>query len=63
MVKQIDERVREEDTDRSKWIRSAIRRQFDAMGVRISNYSSQRAAVIAVSAVLASLAFSAHAPG
>ena len=63
MVKQIDERVREEDTDRSKWIRGAIRRQFDSMGIQISHLSSQRAAVIAVSAVIASLAWSAHAPG
>lgn len=63
MVNQIDERVREEDTDRSKWIRSAIRRQFDSMGIRLPQIAGKRAAVIAVSAVIASLAWSAHAPG
>jgi len=35
MVDELDHRVAEEDTDRSKWIRNAMRRQFDALGITL----------------------------
>lgn len=69
MVAGMDHAVRMLDTDRSKFIRNAIREKIESIcsdsGARQSDRgkAALRTASIAVAALLAGMAISAHAPG
>lgn len=61
LVERIDAVVEIEDTDRSKWFRKAIREKLASVGIEV-NRPSRAATAVAVAAILALLAVSAHAP-
>lgn len=52
MVRELDQRVFQEDTDRSKWIRNAMRRQFEAMGITIKHAPGKSIGVAAAIAAI-----------
>lgn len=54
MVAELDVRVSEEDTDRSKWIRNAMRRQFSQLGIAIGKSPARS---LTVAATLIALVF------
>lgn len=70
MVQRIDDWTKREDTDRSKWMRDALRRKLESCGFPVGVDPSQTkrpasrrgAGAIAIAAILALFALSANAP-